>query len=71
REDKLLPPLLSPLSDEPVGRPSISQEGNISTVPNTLPSTRTIPASSSSSSSSSHKHRKGDNKSFSHSKTST
>ncbi|RXN09300.1 AF4 FMR2 family member 2-like protein [Labeo rohita] len=78
REDKLLPPLLSPLSDEPVGRPrrssecsSISQEGNTSTVPNSLPSTRTIPASTSSSSSSSHKHRKGDNKSFSHSKTST
>uniref|UniRef100_A0A673NEA4 AF4/FMR2 family, member 2 n=1 Tax=Sinocyclocheilus rhinocerous TaxID=307959 RepID=A0A673NEA4_9TELE len=78
REDKLLPPLLSPLSDEPVGRPrrssecsSLSQEGNTSTVPNTLPSTRTIPASTSSSSSSSHKHRKGENKSFSHSKTST
>ncbi|KTF88067.1 hypothetical protein cypCar_00022903 [Cyprinus carpio] len=78
REDKLLPPLLSPLSDEPVGRPrrssecsSLSQEGNTSTVPITLPSTRTIPAStSSSSSSSSHKHRKGENKSFSHSKTS-
>uniref|UniRef100_A0A673JNL4 AF4/FMR2 family, member 2 n=1 Tax=Sinocyclocheilus rhinocerous TaxID=307959 RepID=A0A673JNL4_9TELE len=73
RDDKLLPPLLSPLSDEPVGRPrrssecsSLSQEGNTSTVPNT----RTIPASTSSSSSSSHKHRKGENKSFSHSKTS-
>ncbi|XP_052470028.1 AF4/FMR2 family member 2 isoform X1 [Carassius gibelio] len=78
RVDKLLPPLLSPLSDEPVGRPrrssecsSISQEGNSSTVPNTLPSTRTIPTSTSSSSSSSHKHRKGANKSFCHSKTST
>uniref|UniRef100_A0A671NHS7 AF4/FMR2 family, member 2 n=1 Tax=Sinocyclocheilus anshuiensis TaxID=1608454 RepID=A0A671NHS7_9TELE len=78
REDKLLPPLLSPLSDEPVGRPrrssecsSLSQEGNTSTVPNSLPSTRTIPASTSSSSSSSHKHRKGENKALSHSKTST
>uniref|UniRef100_A0A671N8L4 AF4/FMR2 family, member 2 n=1 Tax=Sinocyclocheilus anshuiensis TaxID=1608454 RepID=A0A671N8L4_9TELE len=77
REDKLLPPLLSPLSDEPVGRPrrssecsSLSQEGNTSTVPNNLPSTRTIPGSTSSSSSLSHKHRKGENKSFSHSKTS-
>ncbi|XP_042625776.1 AF4/FMR2 family member 2-like [Cyprinus carpio] len=78
REDKLLPPLLSPLSDEPVGRPrrssecsSLSQEGNTSTVPITLPSTRTIPTSTSSSSSSSHKHRKGANKSLSHSKNST
>ncbi|KTG41378.1 hypothetical protein cypCar_00015692, partial [Cyprinus carpio] len=78
RVDKLLPPLLSPLSDEPVGRPrrssecsSLSQEGNTSTVPNTLPSTCTIPTSTSSSSSSSHKHRKGANKSLSHSKNST
>uniref|UniRef100_A0A8C1ZMC9 AF4/FMR2 family, member 2 n=1 Tax=Cyprinus carpio TaxID=7962 RepID=A0A8C1ZMC9_CYPCA len=78
RVDKLLPPLLSPLSDEPVGRPrrssecsSLSQEGNTSTVPNTLPSACTIPTSTSSSSSSSHKHRKGANKSLSHSKNST
>ncbi|XP_051513863.1 AF4/FMR2 family member 2-like isoform X2 [Myxocyprinus asiaticus] len=75
RKDKLLPPLLSPLSDELVGRQrrssecsSISQEGSTSTGPSLLPSTRTIPASTSSSSSS-HKHRKGGNKSFSHSKT--
>ncbi|XP_002664429.3 AF4/FMR2 family member 2 [Danio rerio] len=79
KDDKLLPPLLSPLSVEPVGRPrrssecsSLSQEGSTSTIPNNLPSSRTIPASSSSSSSSSsHKHRKGENKAFSHSKTST
>ncbi|XP_046877763.1 AF4/FMR2 family member 2 [Hypomesus transpacificus] len=84
RKEKLLPPLLSPLSDEPPrqGRPSecsssFGQDGGASG-----PITSTFPAlglslppcsssSSSTSSSSSHKHRRGDGKAFSHSKTSS
>ncbi|XP_014068153.1 AF4/FMR2 family member 2 [Salmo salar] len=80
RKRELLPPLLSPLSDEPPVRQrrtsecsSFSQEGSASgalllpTLSCSLP-----PFSSSSSSSSSHKHlSKGESKFFSHSKTSS
>ncbi|XP_045081388.1 AF4/FMR2 family member 2-like [Coregonus clupeaformis] len=80
RKRELLPPLLSPLSDEPPVRQrrtsecsSFSQEGGASsalllpTLSCSLP-----PFSSSSSSSSLHKHRsKGESKFFSHSKTSS
>ncbi|TRY83945.1 hypothetical protein DNTS_014673 [Danionella cerebrum] len=74
KEERLLPPLLSPLSDEPVGRlrrssecSSLSQEGSASTIANSLPSTRSTPASSGTS----YKHRRAENKPCTYSKSST
>ena len=68
RDEKLLPPLLSPLSDEPPRKrtcdASLSEEGGAVGM---LPSS----VSSTSTSSSSHRHRRGEGKASSHARNGT
>uniref|UniRef100_A0A8C3A947 AF4/FMR2 family, member 2 n=1 Tax=Cyclopterus lumpus TaxID=8103 RepID=A0A8C3A947_CYCLU len=68
REDKLLPPLLSPLSDDPPPKrtcdsgSSLGQEGVASGTQPCSISTSSSTSTSTSSSSSSHRHRRGEGK---------
>ncbi|KAM8910049.1 AF4/FMR2 family member 2 [Spinachia spinachia] len=71
REDKLLPPLLSPLSDDPPRKRTYDSSSSLSlegvTSGTLLCSTSS--STSTSSSSSSHRHRKGEGKASSHSRS--